>query len=121
MGRQLVRRCSRNDRRDHYRRPGSGDQGERVCHGERRRVHTAGEGNTPRPASPAHQDGGDNPERDKDPTGDESIHTGISKSETDNQPDGRTTRDDPSSCVLLLGPRFAHRRERVESGSHGGR
>ena len=108
MGRQLVRRRSRHDRRDHYRGPGSRNQRERVCHGERRRVDDAGERNSPRPALLAHQDSGDNPEHDKDPTGDESIHTGISKSETDNQTDGRTTRDDPSSCVLLLGPRFAH-------------
>ena len=81
MRRQLVRRCSRHDRRDHYRRPGSSDQRERVCHGERRHIHNAGERNTPWPALPAHQDGGDNPERDKDHTGDESIDTGISERE----------------------------------------
>ena len=52
-------------------------------HGERGRVHNAGERNTPRPALPTHQDGRDNPERDKDPTGDESIHTGISEREPD--------------------------------------
>ena len=83
MGRQLVRRCSRRDRRDHYRRPGSSDQSQRMCHGKRGRVDDAGERNTPRPALPTHQDGGDNPERNKDPTGDESIHTGISEREPD--------------------------------------
>ena len=90
-------------------------------HGERGRVHNAGERNTPRPALPTHQDGRDNPERDKDPTGDKSIHTGISEREPDDQSDGGTSRDNPPSCVLLLSPRFAHRRERIESGSHGGR
>ena len=57
----------------------------------------AGEWNTPWPALLAHQDGGDNPERDKDSTGDEAIHTGVSEREPDDQPDGRASRDDPSS------------------------
>ena len=54
-----------------------------MCHGERSRVHDASERNTPWPALPTHQDGGDNSERDKDHTGDESIRTGISEREPD--------------------------------------